>query len=84
MNEMIEHLTTDAPVKEIGNFFRRILHFIDSVAEGEVLMLANINLSDGIWRMIVEEEAKCNFSYTTPELPGTPPRLVVPSDLQMG
>ena len=47
-------------------------------------MLENINSSDGIWRMIVEEEAKCNFAYIILGPPVKPPRLVVPSDLQMG
>ena len=54
MNKMIELLEPDALVKEIGNVFHRILHFIYSVAEVEVIMLANINLSDGFRRMIVE------------------------------
>ena len=47
-------------------------------------MLAEIDLSDGFWRMIVEEEAKWNFAYVIPDPPGTPPRLVVPSALQTG
>ena len=55
---MTEYMALDAPVKEIGNSFRRILYFTVLVAEGEVLMLAKIDLSDGLWRLIVEEEAK--------------------------
>ena len=47
-------------------------------------MLANIDLSDGFWRMIVEEEDKFNFVYVVLDLLGTPTRLVVPSDLKMG
>ena len=58
MNKMTEYMALDAPVKEIGNSFRRILYFTVLVAEGEVLMLAKIDLSDGLWRLIVEEEAK--------------------------
>ena len=54
MNETTEWLAPDAPVKEMGNVFHRIFHFIDSIAEGEVVMLANINLSDGFRRMIVK------------------------------
>ena len=41
-------------------------------------MLANIDLSDGLWRMIVEEEEKQNFAYVMTDQTGTPPRLVAP------
>jgi hypothetical protein len=47
-------------------------------------MLSKIDLSDGFWRMLVEEEAKWNFAYVMPDPPGSPIRLVVPSALQMG
>jgi hypothetical protein len=47
-------------------------------------MLSKIDLSDGFWRMLVEEDAKWNFAYVMPDPPGSPVRLVVPSALQMG
>lgn len=64
--------------------FRRLLHFIDSVDPDEIVMLSKIDLSDGFWRMLVEEDAKWNFAYVMPDPPGSPVRLVVPSALQMG
>ena len=82
-NEATERLAPDSLLKEICNVFHRILNFIDSVGEGEVIMLAKIDLSDGFWRMIMEKEDKWNFAYVMPDRPGTPPRLVVPSDMQM-
>ena len=84
MNKTTACLAPDVPVKEIDNVFRRVLKFRDSIAEGEVVMLAKIYLSYGLWRMIVEEEAKWNFSYVMTELTDMPPSLVVPSALQMG
>ena len=83
-DETTERLSPDAPVKDIGNVFRRILHFIESLAEVEVVMLGKIDLSDGFWRMIVEEEVKWKLDYVIKKLPGAPPRLFVPLDLQMG
>ena len=47
-------------------------------------MLGKIDLSYGFWRMIVEEEVKWKLEYVIKKLPGTPPRLFVPLDLQMG
>ena len=79
MNKTTECLAPDVPVKEIDNVFRRVLKFIDSLAEGEVVMLAKTYLSYGLWSMIVEEEAKWNFSYVMTELTDMPPSLVVPS-----
>jgi hypothetical protein len=71
-------------VKEIGNVFRRLLHFLDCVDPDEIVMLSKIDLSDGFWRMLVEEEAKWNFAYVLPGPPDSPIQLVVPSALQMG
>ena len=59
---MTERSEPDAPVKEIGNVLYRLLHFIDSVVEGYVVMLHQIDLSDGLLRIIVEEESKGNFA----------------------
>jgi hypothetical protein len=50
----------------------------------EIVMLSKIDLSDGFWRMLVEDDAKWNFAYMMPDPPGSPTRLVVPSVLQMG
>jgi hypothetical protein len=47
-------------------------------------MLAKINLSDGFWRMIVQEDQQWNFAYVMPDLPQSPTRIVVSSALQMG
>jgi hypothetical protein len=80
VNETTKRLAPEAPVKEIGNVFRRLLHFdLD-----EIVMLSKIDLSDGFWRMLVENDAKWNFAYVMPNPPGSPVQLVVPSALQMG
>jgi hypothetical protein len=47
-------------------------------------MLSKIDLSDGFWRMIVEQDEVWNFCYVMPDPPGAPIRIVVPSALQMG
>lgn len=50
----------------------------------EVIVFSKIDLSDGFWRMIVEEQSKWNFCYVMPDVAGSPIRIVVPSALQMG
>jgi hypothetical protein len=83
-NETTKRLALEAPVKEIGHVFPRLLHFIDSVNPDEIVMLLKIDLSDGFWRMLVKDDAKWNFAYVMPDPPGSPVRLVVPPALQMG
>ena len=84
VNETTECLAPDTAVKEIGNVFRRLLPFIDSVGTEEITMLAKIYLSDGLWRIMVEEGSKLNFAYVMPDPTGSSILLVVPSALQMG
>jgi hypothetical protein len=48
-------------------------------------MFSKIDLSDGFWRMIVQVGQQWwNFAYVMPNPPGSPVRIVVPSQLQMG
>jgi hypothetical protein len=84
VNDTTTKLAPSGPVEEIGNVFRRLLSLIDSAEADEVVMLSKIDLSDGFWRMLVEEEQKWNFAYVMPDPPGHPTRIVVPSALQMG
>jgi hypothetical protein len=84
VNETTVRLAPEGPVKEIGNVFRRVLALLDAAALDEVVMLAKIDLSDGFWRMIVQEDQQCNFAYVMPDPPGSPIRIVVPAALQMG
>jgi hypothetical protein len=84
VNETTAKLAPTGPVKEIGNVFRRLLSLMDSAENDEVVMLSKIDLSDGFWRMLVDEEQTWNFAYVMPDPPGHPTRIVVPSALQMG
>jgi hypothetical protein len=84
VNETTAKLAPEGPVREIGQVFRRLLTLINEAEAGEVVMLAKIDLSDGFWRMLVQEDQQWNFAYVMPDPPGHPIRIVVPSALQMG
>ena len=84
VNETTVKLAPQEPVREIGNVLRRVLTLLDSAALDEVVMLAKIDLSDGFWRMLVEQDQQVNFAYVMPDPPGHPTRIVVPAALQMG
>ena len=57
----MERLAPDSEVKEIDNFLRHLLHFINSVGTKEIVMLIKIDVSDGFWSILVEEDARCIF-----------------------
>lgn len=72
-------------MNELGTTVHRI---IDAIAlanpqEGDIYF-QKLDIKDGFWRMVVEDEEAWNFAYV---LPGGDPddiKLVVPSALQMG
>ena len=83
-NETKDSLSPDMAVKEIGNDFQRLLHFIESVGTEEIFMLSKIDLFEGLWRILVEDDVKWSFAYVIPDPPDRQIRLVIPSLLQMG
>jgi hypothetical protein len=72
------------PVREICKVLPRIFEFMASTPKGQEILLSKVDLSDGFWRIIVEESAHWNFCYVMPDPPGAPIHIVVPSALQMG
>jgi hypothetical protein len=84
VNDSTIRLAPDEPVKELGNVLPRLLDFMMTVPAEEHIHFQKVDLADGYWRMIVEQDSRWNFAYVMPGMPGTPVRLVVPSALQMG
>lgn len=84
VNATTTSLSPSPPVKELGRVLLRLFDFLASVPPSEVIFLAKIDLSDGFWRMLVNEEDKWHFAYVLPGAPKDPVRLVIPHALQMG
>jgi hypothetical protein len=61
-----------------------VLQLVDDANEDDVVLFSKIDLSDGLWRMIVEEGQQWSFAYVMPDPPGSPIRIIIPSQLQMG
>jgi hypothetical protein len=81
-NTITVRLAPEAPVKELGNVPPRILNFMATVPSEEHIHFSKMDLADGYWRMVVEDEARWNFAYVMPTPPGEPTRLVVPRALE--
>jgi hypothetical protein len=55
VSDTTTRLAPDAPVREIGNVFRRVLSLLNDSEADEVVILSKIDLSDGFWRMLVQK-----------------------------
>ena len=52
--------------------------------DSEVIFFAKWDIKDGFWRLVCEEGAQYNFAYVLPQEKGCPPKIVIPTSLQMG
>lgn len=84
VNDTTERLAPTEGVKAIGKVLPKLFQFMADTPADEIIGFSKIDLSDGFWRMIVQEDQKWNFCYVMPDPPGSPRRIVVPSALQMG
>jgi hypothetical protein len=84
VNDTTDRLAPSEAVKAIGQVLPNLFQFMADTPSEEVIVFSKIDLSNGFWRMIVEEDSKWNFCYVMPDPEGSPVRIVVPSALQMG
>lgn len=71
---------------ELGNVIPRIIWEMAKAPEyGIPLLFTKIDLKDGYWRMVVDEDDAWNFAYVLPKLDDNKEtQLVIPDALQMG
>jgi len=48
------------------------------------ILFSELDISDGFWRLIIQEANSYNFAYVLPQEAGEPCRVVVPVAVQMG
>ena len=71
---------------ELGNVIPRLIWSMAHAPDNGVpLLFTKIDLKDGYWRMVVNEDNAWNFAYVLPKLkPTDKTQLVIPDALQMG
>jgi len=72
VNDTTLRQAPEGPVKELGNVLPRLLDFMATVPPEEHIHFSKLDLADGYWRMIVEEEQQWNFAYVMPSAPDKP------------
>jgi hypothetical protein len=70
-------------VKEIEKVFLRLLQYMHDMPEGLHVLFSKLDVSNGFWRLVVQEADSYNFAYVLPQQDGEPIRIVVPSAVQM-
>jgi hypothetical protein len=84
VNDTTKLSAPDIPVKEIGKVLPRLLHYMRDTPAGLHILFSKLDISDGFWRLIVQEADSYNFAYVLPQEAGEPCRVVVPAAVQMG
>ena len=85
VNETTQDAEDQAAVKELGTALPSLLLFMFETDCTWEIDWQKIDLSDGFWRMVVEEGKEYNFVYQLPRRPDdAQDHFVVPSALQMG
>ncbi len=61
-----------ALVKEIGRVLPRLLHYMQDTPAGLHIFFCKLDISNGFWRLIVQEEDSFNFAYVLLQREGGP------------
>ena len=85
VNETTVPADDQAGVEALGTAMSSIMQFMFDTDPEHEIDWNKIDLSDGFWRMIVEDGKEWNFAYQLPRRPtDTEDHYVIPSSLQMG
>ncbi len=71
-------------VCEIGKVLPRLLTYIQDTPEGLHILMSKLDISNGFWRLIVQDADCFNFTYVLPQQDDKPCRIVVLLAVQMG
>ncbi len=67
------------PVKEIGKVLPRMLQYMRDTPEGLHILFSKLDISDGFWRLIIQEYDRYNFAYVLPQEASEPCWIVIPA-----
>lgn len=81
-----KNLAPQHSMYELGNVIPRFIWSMAAAPDNGVpLLFSKIDLKDGYWRMVVNEQDAWNFAYVLPQLNDDEEiQLVIPDALQMG
>ena len=81
VNYTTQRLVPTEPVHESVKVLPCLVHFIALTRADQEIRLSKVEISDGIWRLLVEPSQNWNFCYVMPDPFGARTRILVPSAL---
>ncbi len=63
MNESTILNAPSEAVKEIGKVFPLLLQYMQDMPEGLPILFSKLDISDGFWRLVVQEADSYKFAY---------------------
>jgi hypothetical protein len=72
------------PVKEIEKLLPQLPHYMRDTPQGLHILFCKLDISDSIWRLVIQDADCFNFGYILPQPAGEPLRQVIPAAVQMG
>ena len=84
VNEATEKSAPKGAVDQIGHTLSRIIHAFAQAEPDAKIFSAKWDIKDGFWRVVGSPGEEWNFCYVLPQPEGMPPKIVVPTSLQMG
>jgi hypothetical protein len=71
-------------VCKIEKVLPRLLTYMWDTPASLHILISKLDISDGFWRLIVQDADCFNFAYVLPQQEGKPCKIVIPSAVQMG
>ena len=84
VNSTSAELAPRSALDQLGHVLPRIIAAMAQADQDTPLFLAKWDIKDGFWRLMTERGSEYNFAYVLPQEEGKPPRIVIPTPLQMG
>jgi hypothetical protein len=84
VNSMTVIKSPSIPVKKISKVLPRMLQYMRDTPEGLHILFSKLDISEGFWRLIVQEYDSYNFAYLLLQEASELCRIVIPAAVQMG
>ena len=84
MNSTSEELAPPESLDQLGHVLPRLIHAMAEAEQDIPIFMAKWDIKDGFWRLMTELGSEYNSAYVLPQEAGKPPRIVIPTPLQMG
>ena len=84
VNSTSKELAPPESLDQLGHVLQRLIHTMAEAEQDIPIFMAKWDIKDGFWRLMTERGSEYNFAYVLPQEADKPPKIVIPTPLQMG